>query len=178
MHALTRATALLAPAFGLVLLTACGTAFAPADPADAGDDGATAQDASVGADDGSGQDALVSTADAATNDANSDGSDAAPACLAPKRPNDDPCDTAADCCSNACASNHTCMDHCKSVGGICNVNAADCCVGTFCSTSIFGMCAACHPNGANAEVTALGGTVVVASCCSGHVDSTTKKCAP
>ena len=64
----------------------------------------------------------------------------------------------------------------------CNVDFAcrsdDCCVDHYCSPNGFGKCATCKPNGANAEVTTIGGQVVNSSCCSGNVDGTTKKCIP
>lgn len=178
---MTKARALLASAIGLILLTACGSAFAPDDAADAGggtDAATAAPDQAAGSDGAVSADGYVSTSDGASNDAGPPGVDGAPVCAPPKSANGAACTLATNCCSNACASDHTCRDQCKSNGGACNTgSAADCCVGTYCSPNAIGHCEVCHANGISAEVTTVGNVVVAASCCSGHADGTAK-CAP
>jgi hypothetical protein len=168
----------LASAFaGVLLVVACSSPFAPADPPDGGDgggDGAATKAEASSPDGAGGPDVFVPIGDSALNDA----SDAAPACVAPKKPDGAMCVASADCCSNACASNSMCEAACAASGAVCNPFATGvCCVSLYCSPNAADKCVNCRPNGTAAEVGPLN-LLLAASCCSGHVDSSTQKCAP
>jgi hypothetical protein len=178
MHPLRTKAAALASAFvGVLLVVACSSPFAPADPPDGGA-AATEQEASS-PDGAAGADVFVPTGDAATNDAANDASDAAPACVAPKKPDGAMCGASADCCSNACASNNTCKAACGANGAACDpFTSGACCVSLYCSPSAADKCVNCRPNGADAETLGVSGSPIPTSCCTGHVEANTKICAP
>jgi hypothetical protein len=176
MRALRNPNALAsaAVAVAVAFVVACSAPFAPADVFDGGDEvPPTAPDA-TGSDEASASDGSVPVSDTAVNDA-TDATDDGPLCTGPKLPNDAGCTVASDCCSDACTSNHTCKDHCVTSFNACSTAGSDCCVGSYCSFAMFGKCASCRPAGADAEV--FGSVVLATSCCTGRVDTTTRKCA-
>lgn len=121
----------------------------PADPDPDGPAGGT----SSGSSGSSG--ATSSSGASGTSDPRPDGSAAAdaapdgegtPTCVAPKKPNDQPCAAPAECCSDSCNEDGKCHKSC--VTGFCDpINNDDCCIGTYCSTVLPPRCRGCKKSG-------------------------------
>jgi len=110
---------------------------------------------------------------AASGDAEVDAPPPPTLCQPPKRPDDDPCATPAECCSNACSEGARCRRGCKTgTLDLCNLLADECCIGLYCALAApplpVARCKACLPAGSSPE----GGNLK--SCCSRALDATGK----
>lgn len=88
-----------------------------------------------------------------------------PACPPPQKPDGEPCQSASECCSEACREDLRCAPACKADGERCGFNSNDeCCAGLWCGGTARTQCIACIPKGNPAAKVV--GVAVERSCCS------------